>query len=626
MVRCCAIAIVVCVSARCTVAGAEPPSAGPTTTTTTAPALPGRLIVERPTLHCVGVRWYLDELDPERDAQCDVEHRRVGQESWRRSLPLLRVGGERVGRGDPNLEWTTPHLLAGSVLGLSVDTEYEVRLTLRGVGPQEIVHTLRSRTRAVPAPVENVGKTIEVREGRSIREAYAQAQPGDVILIHAGTYRVPEGQKIDRTDYVLDKKATADRPIVFRAAPGSDGRVVLDGDGANKLIDCQDTAYHYFEGLTLEHADHLFFAGRRAGATGLAIVGCTLRNSSFPIFGVSPDCRDFYIADNVIVGAAVALWHPRDVARKAIGGEDTHAIWLMGQGHVVCHNRISGWWDGIDLTGGTPPEDPLRQNCSIDFYANDVSECIDDAIEMDYGVHNIRVWSNRISNTFMGISAQPVYGGPAYVLRNVVYNCTRSPIKPNQWTAGLLIYHNTFVSAESAGRWAPMWQNTRIMNNLFLGADNSPGIIWTGTPTPDTSVLDYNGWRHHSVSEPRPVWFRFETDANPTERSYESFSEFTAATGFERHATIVDYDVFEHVIPPSASDGAGEADEGLQVAQGSGFGMGSAPSLDFRLREDASAIDRGTPLADINDDFKGAAPDLGAHEFGTAPPRIGPRR
>jgi len=45
----------------------------------------------------------------------------------------------------------------------------------------------------------------------------------------------------------------------------------------------------------------------------------------------------------------------------------------------------------------------------------------------------------------------------------------------------------------------------------------------------------------------------------------------------------------------------------------------------LRLREGASAIDAGARLPNINDDFYGKAPDLGASEFGAPAALYGPR-
>lgn len=47
-------------------------------------------------------------------------------------------------------------------------------------------------------------------------------------------------------------------------------------------------------------------------------------------------------------------------------------------------------------------------------------------------------------------------------------------------------------------------------------------------------------------------------------------------------------------------------------------------NMDFRLKPHSAAIDRGVVLPTITDGFNGSAPDLGAYEFGSAPPSYGP--
>ncbi|GAH64568.1 unnamed protein product, partial [marine sediment metagenome] len=46
---------------------------------------------------------------------------------------------------------------------------------------------------------------------------------------------------------------------------------------------------------------------------------------------------------------------------------------------------------------------------------------------------------------------------------------------------------------------------------------------------------------------------------------------------------------------------------------------------DLRLRAGSPVIDRGEVLPGLNDGFSGGAPDLGAIEYGTEPPRYGVR-
>ena len=43
------------------------------------------------------------------------------------------------------------------------------------------------------------------------------------------------------------------------------------------------------------------------------------------------------------------------------------------------------------------------------------------------------------------------------------------------------------------------------------------------------------------------------------------------------------------------------------------------------MKPDAAAIDQGVVLPNVNDDYNGKAPDLGAIEFGDEAPVYGPR-
>lgn len=582
---------------------------------------PGEFFVERPTLLCLGFRWYISG-DDNRNAQVLVSYRKADEKTWHEALPLLRIKGE-VGMPKSDEEWTAPNMFAGSVLNLQPDTNYEVKLALSDPDGGKAERSEKLKTRAEPKAF-NGGKTVHVYPqaysgkktepsftgAKGVQAAYEKAQPGDIILLHAGEYSVPEAEQKDRIAFTFDKDGTEQKPIVLRGA--GDGEVILDGDGALRLIDCRDADYNYFENLTLRDADHLLYAGYDdKGSTGLVVRGCKLEDAGFPIWGLDAHCRDFYIADNTFSGPAKE-WTPRKHSDEAYG--QTHALWLMGQGHVVCYNRIDSFWDGIDFFGGKPNDDPKLQNAASDFYNNLLSRFADDGIEMDYGVHNIRVFNNFIYNTFMGISAQPIYGGPGYIFRNVVYNSTRSPIKPNQQSAGLLVFNNTFIAHGSAGRMAAIWQNSQFFNNLFMGSKGGEeGVIWTGTISPETSKLDYNGWRFYDPEKTPIYWhssvpFKSPNSGTPQQEStFKDLADFSEYTGHEKHGVVVDYEIFQQIVAPSGDEK-------------------ELPPLKLVLVQNSKAVDAGLVLPNITDGFTGQAPDLGAYELGSTPPHYGPRQ
>jgi hypothetical protein len=51
----------------------------------------------------------------------------------------------------------------------------------------------------------------------------------------------------------------------------------------------------------------------------------------------------------------------------------------------------------------------------------------------------------------------------------------------------------------------------------------------------------------------------------------------------------------------------------------------SGEGLDFGLKPNSVAVDKGCLIPNVNEDFTGAAPDLGALEVGKPVPIYGPR-
>ena len=108
----------------------------------------GRFQVEHPTLHNLGFDWLISG-DSNRNAQVAVQFRAAGESAWRSGLPLLRIGGEQIGRDRENLKYLVPHGFAGSILNLTPGTEYECRFTLTdpdGASGQT-TQTVKVRTR-----------------------------------------------------------------------------------------------------------------------------------------------------------------------------------------------------------------------------------------------------------------------------------------------------------------------------------------------------------------------------------------------------------------------------------------------------------------------------------------------
>jgi len=96
-------------------------------------------------------------------------------------------------------------------------------------------------------------------------------------------------------------------------------------------------------------------------------------------------------------------------------------------------------------------------------------------------------------------------------------------------------------------------------------------------------------------------------------RRFATLAEYSRATAQDVHSILVDFDVFVNVPKLDAQDA-----KTVQKVY-------KAEEFDFRLKPTASAVDRGMVLPNVNEDFSGRAPDLGALETGRPLPHYGPR-
>lgn len=628
---------------------------------------PGELVVEPPTLISLGFEWYI-EGDSDRDSAVAVAYRRVGETDWHASLPLLREQHERTVYVEI-LNYTAPNMFAGSVFDLAENTEYEVRLTLSdpdGVdGAAE--RTVRVRTRPEPQPATG-GNTYHVYpfdyEGPKQEPAFAgllaayykaalggdwsrsappRVQPGDTILVHAGTYKdfdrlsysheIRSGYKTccatpwDGTSY-LSQDGTAERPIAIKAA--GDGEVIFDGDGNNVLFNVMAADHTYFEGITFRNTNMAIEAGQKhiAGAVGL-----TVKHSTFDQVGVAihsdwSGSKNFYIADNVMNGRNdptyligwfnIWPWNTVPDQQQKQRMLSYYAVSIYGSGHVLAYNRVTNFHDGLDhATYGMPdgyPNTPRdRMPVSNDIYGNDVSNMHDNCFETDGGMHNMRVFRNRCFNAAVGaMSPQPIFGGPVYFIRNVVYNSVYGPLKIQADPSGILVYQNTYIG--EIQQLTPA-SNMHFRNNLIMGQAARPALFAIDTHTPWSSS-DYNGFHPNDGSEFSFQWNSPATGApvdykSPREvRRFKALADYQRATGQDRHSRLVDYSVFVDAAPP-------DFENPTQLY--------SPSDVDLRLAPRSRAIDAGVVLPGITDGFNGRAPDLGAYELGAEVPHYGPR-
>ncbi|HJN11047.1 MAG TPA: hypothetical protein QF564_20330 [Pirellulaceae bacterium] len=545
----------------------------------------GRFLIDPPTLENLGFRWYVSG-DGNRNATVTVAFRKKGESDWTEALPMLRIYHEIANQDyEP---YRVGNLFAGSVLFLKPDTKYEARFTMRdpdGGAPAEPM-IVSVATRSEPATA--TGKEIHANSRTGLMAAYAKARPGDVILLHAGVYSGP---------FRFSRSGEPGRPIVFRGA--GDGEAILQADGTgskSRVVSIAGTDYLMFEDLTFRSAHTAIYSGK-PGSVGITIRRCRIKEVVSGINTQSENSREWYIADNEIVGIN-QTWYPRPEAYMSPAHTGVN---VYGRGHVVCYNRISRFSDSLAIANFGVPVDDVKRHCvAIDFYGNDLSWAQDDTIEADYGCHNVRVYRNRCYNTHTALSTQPFYGGPVYLIRNEAYSITAHNFKLNNYPAGILAYNNTVCCAGQGFTPPAIWQNGHFRNNLFMGGRGY--AMETGSPTP-YSTLDYNGYRRNSVER-----FIKWIDSDRNIGRYQSIAELTRATGLEQHGLQVDYNIFTRAGPPQ---------EGKTYMRS---------DYDLRLKPQANCVDAGALIPQVTSNFSGTAPDLGCYEYGQDSLHYGPRK
>ncbi len=545
---------------------------------------------EESTFHSIGIRWPIVG-DANANAKVSVRYKSTNSNEFKSALPLFRT---LPYKNSPENRVKNGWLFAGSILNLKQNTSYEINLSLQDPDGGSVNKTIEVNTYSEPViPSGMINKHVypltssnnyKIKNKSSIyyglKKAEESALPGDLFLLHAGTYKAGEWQ--------LKNHGTASKPIIYKNA--GDGEVILDGQNSNRLLNADKLKYVWFEGITFANAKYLIVAHNGSNLV--------LRNNIFKvkkagfvaINGGPNISKNIIITDNKFLGTT--SW-PRTKGIESIKGVE-----VTGSGHVIAHNYFSNLGDAIHGSqhGGLS---------SSDIYNNDIFICTDDGIETDYSDTNVRVYNNRITNTFAGITTQPVNGGPVYIFRNSIYNTQYSPFKLHNHTSGLIIANNTSAThgiafnIKNAGEEV---SNVFMRNNLFIGGKDY-GLRSVGKMI----ACDFDNDGYGGFSGMFGWSFALWNGKEYTKPKHALGSDGL----YSKYGAIVinPKKVFKKgKITPKFYDKTYAIEDNR-----------------FELAEQSSAIDSGLEIPTITEHFTGAKPDLGCCESGIVQPHYGPR-
>ncbi len=364
----------------------------------------------------------------------------------------------------------------------------------------------------------------------------------------------------------------------------------VNPDGADIIVSGYNTAF-------LVEQDHIYFVdltfrhyGRQSypkviylnNASDCLIQGCTFAFNDLGI-GIKRDSHRNVIQDNEFYDV-IFNWPWLDI--KEVGGLEDGGITFYdpvdGRGNVIRRNTFHDDFDGFNIC----PENSIAVTNETDVYDNEIYRMGDDGVETDGRCSNVRIIGNRFHDILMGISLAPVYDGPVYAIRNLIYRTgvgnnsyTGSPFKFNSGyglSGPMFLFHNTCDAFYGGNNGlyikAPgTWVNIYARNNIWSGTGYGIENYNAGQPTD----FDYDAvWNDRTGDLIR--WNNIR---------YESLGLFSSATGQEMNGIEVD---------PLFTDRSGG---------------------DFTLSGQSELIDFGVSIPGVNDDFSGLGPDNGAFEF-----------
>ena len=355
-------------------------------------------------------------------------------------------------------------------------------------------------------------------------------------------------------------------------------------------INVRNKKWVYIEGLSVQNLNEKGKGIQLNGSENCVVRNCSIK-AVYGIVAYKPGVTNSYFSDNVVTG--VCKWNNESMG--AHGKNIGEGIEITGPGNVICYNKVSGFRDCISTM---EDQHVVNQTC-IDIYNNDIDEGVDDAIEADFCFSNCRIMNNRIRNSFVGLSSQPGLGGPNYFIRNAMYNIIHAAFKLKRFSQGDVVLHNTVVKIGTGLGGNSAMDYAFFRNNLAIGGPDG-NVNWGdyGAGKPSAANIIEPG-KHSDFDYDAVGVYKIDYVA---EIGKQPFSE-VEKHGIER---IKIDEVFEDVEFPNPP-------------------VPEREMPDLVPKAGSRVVDAAVVIPNVNDNYKGEAPDIGASETGQDLPHYGPR-
>jgi hypothetical protein len=517
------------------------------------------------TYECASIYWKTSE-----NRECKTRYKELTASSWKDALNLVYDSRDTEYRG--------------SIVSLKPDTEYQVELSTPSAKAQ-----LKFRTRSDNFPV---GKTTFLPAGESDKT---------ILITESGT---PEAYHLvtvpDNNKSVLNLKNVADNGIEIDA-----DYVIVRG------VEIRNAKIHGIRIRRNRHdiiieGCHIAFWGRMGGPHTYG----NLEGGSDSGVYAENGTQNLTVQRNLIEDPRGASndWetgHPD-------GPQGISVIQSKG-GNVIRYNDIvttedHGFNDGIG--GGSNFSFEGNMNKDSDVYGNLIRGVFDDVIESEGANMNVRIWGNYGHLFYNGIATASTSRGPLYVFRNVLGQ-SRSGHRSSMGGAFIktgerdpfaggrrFIFHNTALQPGGVFSAFSSHVNPNCVtrNNIF----DVPGRLATDLEKEPASDYDYD---------------YFSGMVKGTAKEQHGARVGTTPSGTRLYVESYKLEFYPRMTINSIKWGA----------QPYEFGDRKVNVTDPVVWIKNPMIDGGTIIQGFNDNYKGAAPDLGAFEVGAPPLEYGRR-
>lgn len=545
------------------------------------PVVPGNVRVDA-TFENISINYSISG-DDNLNSSLQLNYKQQGTSSYKNGAISRRAYPDLVVDGSP----LNMNFHAASALYLKPDTNYDIQLVLTDPDGGSTTTNVVVRTKAFPVATKNIIKYVRPGNGGGsgtqsdpylgLQDAADNANPGDHFIVAAGFYQ----------PFILTRSGTPSTLISFESS--SPQCAIIDGNNTDRHVvtigqSSGTTSYIILDGFTIQNG--------KWGIDAQNTQHITIKNNLFQDLDFGYYNRrengvesDQYITNNIFRGRTG--WPGSGIPKE-------RAIDIRGNNNVVSYNTIQDFADGISTDGP-----PYLTSYSLDIHNNDIKNAVDDLIEVDGMVSNARIYSNRLYNGRAGVSVAPVFGGPAYIMRNEIYNLENSGFKMNRGSSGLVIVNNTVVSSGSTLSSPVGWQNTFFRNNVVFS--DRYCFEEFGLVSGSVDDWDYDAFYSSRSGIVNNEWFKWD------DVRYANVAALQSAGLIEQNSISVSLNNFSNITLPSS------------------WNIEYDPAqTDMRPSSGSPVINSGFEMDNINEPFvNDSRVDRGALEFGQVAPVYG---